>query len=284
MIRSLRLSVVVEDSTSMEKPDLGAKHGLSLLVEAQSRDAELVLLMDTGPSPDIVLENMGRMGISPQKIGLIVISHAHHDHTGGLVGVLKERGGRTIVVAHPGVFDLKLSVKPSIRSVGSPYRSSEVEEAGGILACASNSVALTEGMWTSGEIERETVFEKVEGLWTIDGHRFVGDIMADDQALIVHLENKGLTVITGCAHAGIVNTIRHARKLTGIDKVYAVIGGFHLEKAGDDRIAATVKELAGFNPMIVGPCHCTGFDATRKLVDTLGDRCRPLRTGDILNL
>jgi 7,8-dihydropterin-6-yl-methyl-4-(beta-D-ribofuranosyl)aminobenzene 5'-phosphate synthase len=127
-----------------------------------------------------------------------------------LVGVLKEIGGRTIVVAHPWVFDLKLRVKPSIRFAGSLHRSPEVEEAGGILACARNSIALAYGMWTSGEIERETVFEEVEGFWTIDGHRFIGVIMTDDQAPIVDLENKGLAAITGCAHAGIVNTVARA--------------------------------------------------------------------------
>jgi metal-dependent hydrolase (beta-lactamase superfamily II) len=89
MIRSLRLSVFVEDSTSIEKPNLVAKHGLSLLVEAQSKDTELMLLMHIGPSPDIVLENMGRMGISPHKIGLIVISHAHYDHMGAWLGFSK---------------------------------------------------------------------------------------------------------------------------------------------------------------------------------------------------
>jgi 7,8-dihydropterin-6-yl-methyl-4-(beta-D-ribofuranosyl)aminobenzene 5'-phosphate synthase len=101
-------------------------------------------------------------------------------------------------------------VQPSIRLAGSPHRSPEVEEAGGILACARNSIALAYGMWTSGEIERETVFEEVEGFWTIDGHRFIGVIMTDDQAPIVDLENKGLAAITGCAHAGIVNTVARA--------------------------------------------------------------------------
>jgi 7,8-dihydropterin-6-yl-methyl-4-(beta-D-ribofuranosyl)aminobenzene 5'-phosphate synthase len=159
-----------------------------------------------------------------------------------------------------------------------------VEEAGGILTLARDSVVLAEGICTSGEINRETTTEKVEGFWTIKEHQFIGDTMPDDQALLVNVQDKGLAVITGCAHAGIINTIRHARKLLGIDRIYAVIGGFHLDKAGDERIETTVTELTRLGPEIVAPCHCTGFDATRRLVEAFGDSCHPLRTGDILNL
>lgn len=269
----------------MENPNLIAKHGLSFLIEAEMKDAkQFTLLMDTGPSPDIVLHNMRSMTINPQKIDLIVLSHGHYDHTGGLLEVLRRIGRQTLVVAHPKIFDLKLRCRPSLKLIGSPFRSPDVEKAGGVMLYARNPVTLAEGTSTSGEIGREVAFEKVDGFWTVDGDLFVEDVIVDDQALLFNLENKGLAVVTGCAHAGIINTIRHAQKVMGIDKVYAVVGGFHLAQADDDRIAATIRELAGFNPMIVGPCHCTGFKATRQLVEAFGDRCIPLRTGDMLRL
>ena len=285
MVRSLRLSVVVEDSVSMENPNLVAKHGLSFLIEAETKDSKrLTLMMDTGPSPDIMLHNMESMDINPQNIDLIVLSHGHYDHTGGLLEVLGKIGRQTLVVAHPKIFDLKLRNKPILRLIGSPFGFSDVERAGGVMLCARNPVAIGEGIVTSGEIAHETPLERVEEFWTVDGGLFVDDAIVDDQALLVNLENKGLAVITGCAHAGIINTIRHAQKVMGIDKVYAVIGGFHLAHADDERIAATIRELVGLNPMIIRPCHCTGFKAVRQLIEAFGDRCLPLRTGDILRL
>lgn len=269
----------------MENPNLVAKHGLSFLIEAEMKDSKrLTLMMDAGPSPDITLHNMESMNVNPQNIDLIMLSHGHYDHTGGLLEVLRKMGRQTLVVAHPKIFDLRMKLNPSIELIGSPFKSSDVERAGGVMLCVRNSVAIGEGIVTSGEIERAVAFEKVEGFWTVDGDLFVEDPIVDDQAIFLELEDKGLAVITGCAHAGIINTIRHAQKVMGTDKVYAVVGGFHLAQAADERIAATIRELAGLNPRIIGPCHCTGFKATKQLIEAFGDRCLSLRTGDILRL
>jgi 7,8-dihydropterin-6-yl-methyl-4-(beta-D-ribofuranosyl)aminobenzene 5'-phosphate synthase len=285
MNRNLSLTVIVEDSTSMEKPDLVAKHGLSLLVEMELKDSRwLTMMMDTGPSPDITLSNMQTMTISPQQIDLIILSHGHYDHTGGLLGVLRKVDKQTLVVAHPNAFDLKLRLKPSLKPIGMPFRLSDVESAGGVVLPLRNSAELAEGISTSGEIERETTFERVEGFWTVKNDMFVKDDMVDDKALLVRMQDKGLVVITGCAHAGIINTIRHAQKVMKINKIHAVVGGFHLTQANDERIKATIRELTLFEPTMICPCHCTGFKATRQLAEAFGDRCVPLRTGDILRL
>ena len=285
MNRSLRLTVIVEDSTSMENPNLLAKHGLSLLVEVEMEDSkQLTLMMDTGPSADITLSNMRSMTINPREIDLIILSHGHYDHTGGLLGVLREVGRQTPVIVHPRAFNPKLKLKPSIKFIGSPYRLSGVERAGGVVLCARNSVALAEGISTSGEIERGTTFEGVKGFWTVDNGLFMKDDMVDDQALLIRIQDKGLGVITGCAHAGIINTIRHAQKVMDIDKVYAVVGGLHLAQANSERVETTIRELTSLNPTMICPCHCTGFKATKQLAEAFGDRCIPLRTGDILRL
>ncbi len=106
--------------------------------------------------------------------------------------------------------------------------------------------------------------------------------MPDDQALTINLERKGLVVVSGCAHSGIINTIRTAQKVTGVSKVCAVLGGFHLVGADEKRLQLTLKELRKINPGLVCPCHCTGSKAVHRLVEAFGDLCKPLRTGDTI--
>lgn len=261
-----------------------AKHGLSILVEGETDGNRFSLLMDTGPSPDIVLHNAEVMGSDLRKISAVFLSHGHHDHTGGLVGILKHIGEKVLVIAHPKVFDVKLKLKPSLKYIGIPFNLAEVEASGGVMLMARNPVTIMKGVMTSGEIERNTPYEKVKGFWTIDGENFKEDTMPDDQALTFSVKGKGLVVVSGCAHAGIINTIRQAQKMTGTHKIYAVLGGFHLTKADDKRIQLTTKELLKIDPEIVGPCHCTGTKAVRRLTEAFGDCCKPLRTGDMVEL
>lgn len=274
--------MLVEDTVSSSRLDLVAKHGLSILAEADGR--RFSFLMDTGPSSDALLHNAEAMGVDLSKTDLILLSHGHYDHTGGLVGVLKHIGKKVLVVAHPKVFDVKLKIGPSLKYIGSPFKQSEVDASGGVILPARNPVTIMKGVTTSGEIERNIPYEKAKGFWTIDEEKFKEDIMPDDQALIFNIKEKGLVILCGCAHAGIINTIRQARKVTGTDKIYTVVGGFHLTKASDERIKLTIKELLKLGPEVVGPCHCTGSKAVRQLTEAFGDRCKPLRTGDTIQL
>ncbi len=108
--------------------------------------------------------------------------------------------------------------------------------------------------------------------------------MIDEQALVINVREKGLVVITGCSHSGIVNTVRHAQRMTGVNDVYAVIGGLHLARADDKRIKTSLDELLRIAPKAVYPCHCTGSKAIQRLLNSLGDGCKPIRTGDIIEL
>ncbi|MGA8905312.1 MAG: MBL fold metallo-hydrolase, partial [Candidatus Bathyarchaeia archaeon] len=127
-------------------------------------------------------------------------------------------------------------------------------------------------------------FEKVEGFWTVKDQRFAQDQITDDQALLINVRQKGLVVISGCAHSGIVNTIRYAQKITGTNNIHAIIGGCHLENADDKRIQATLDQLMRIQPKWLYPCHCTGSKAVNRLIDSFGDRCKTTRTGDIIEL
>ncbi len=141
-----------------------------------------------------------------------------------------------------------------------------------------------EGVSTTGEIERVTSYEKVKGFWTISRERFMEDVLIDDQSLMFNLKGKGLVIVSGCAHAGIVNTAAHSKKVMGADKVYALVGGFHLAGADKKRIRLTADDLLKVDPEFIYPCHCTGRKASRILKKAFGDRCETLKTGDAIEL
>lgn len=284
MVDKVKLTVLIEDSVDMDKPDLLAKHGLSFFVEAETGNVKVSILMDVGPSPDVMLHNIDEMGIDLRKTDAILLSHGHYDHVGSLIETLKRIEKQVPVIAHPKIFNPKFKVKPSLKFIGASFKPSDVEASGGVFLYASNPVTIAEGITTSGEVERHAAFEKVEDFWMVDDGRFVEDALLDDQALIIHVKNKGLVVLVGCAHSGIINTIRHAQKVMRTDKVFAVLGGFHLAKADDKRTQATVNELAKLDLKFVGPCHCIGQKAVNRLLEAFGDRCHPLRTGDIVEL
>ena len=278
----LKLTVLVEDSASIEKPDLIAKHGLSLLIEASVAGTYLSILMDAGPPPDMALHNAQMINADLQKLDAIIISHGHYDHVGGLLKILERINQSIPVVAHPRTFDPKFVYKPSLKFIGSEVGLSSVSTAGGALLLSRNSVKIMNGIITSGEVVRETNFEKTEGFWTVEDGQFIEDPILDDQALLINVREKGLVVIAGCAHSGIINTVKHAQKITEINDVYAIIGGFHLAKADNMKIQASVDELMRINPKLVYPCHCTGPKAINQFLNSFGDRCRPIHTGDII--
>ena len=283
VVKKVEIAVLIVDS-SLVKSELKSKHGLAFFIQAKIDDKEVTIIMDTGPSSDQLLHNADKMGINLQKTDIVTLSHGHYDHTGGLIGTLKKIKKRVLVIAYPKIFDPKLKIMPHLKFIGTPCKPSDIESAGGVPLLTIDPVKIVNGITTTGEVQRTTAFERIGGFLTVHNRRLIEDIMLDDQGLIINLESKGLVVIAGCAHSGIINTIKHAQNITEINRVYAVLGGFHLINADDERIQATVDELKKLDPKFIGPCHCTGTKATKKIAEAFGDRCRPLHTGDIVKL
>jgi 7,8-dihydropterin-6-yl-methyl-4-(beta-D-ribofuranosyl)aminobenzene 5'-phosphate synthase len=130
---------------------------------------------------------------------------------------------------------------------------------------------LAPGIWTTGAIPRRS-FETLgvsPFLYYRAGNTFIKDQMEDDQALVINIRGKGLVVLSGCAHSGIVNTVNYARDLSGVDRVFAIIGGFHLARAADNIIQRTISELDMFKPQIISPAHCSGFKTTMQLAEQM---------------
>ncbi len=283
-VKKVQISVLIEDSKSPDKPQLRNKHGLSFFIQAKIGDDKVTVLMDTGPSPEALLYNADMMGINLENVDVIVLSHGHYDHTGGLHEALKQVKKRVPVIGHPTVFEPKLSMMPHLRLIGAPVTSSDILSASGVPVFASDPVKIANGITTTGEVPRISAFETVRGFWTVHNQRFIEDKMIDEQSLIIDIEGKGLVVVAGCAHAGIINTIKHAQKIAENNRVHAVLGGFHLINADANRIQATVDELQKLDPEFVGPCHCTGKKAAKKMAEAFGDRHHPLHSGDSIEI
>jgi 7,8-dihydropterin-6-yl-methyl-4-(beta-D-ribofuranosyl)aminobenzene 5'-phosphate synthase len=281
-VDGVRLTVLVDDSRNPTRPELAAKHGLSLYIEVHSGKRVTNLLMDTGQSADTVLQNSKNLNIDLKKVDSIVLSHGHYDHTGGLLGILKHIDKKVPVLAHPNALEPKLVLKHKrLKKAGIPFQVSELEKSC-VLSLKRGPTSLSPGVLVSGEIKRVTAFERVKGFKTIKGRKIVNDRMPDDQALFIMVKGKGLIVVTGCAHAGLINTVKQARRMTRFSRVHAIVGGFHLASASAEIIKATIEELQKTGPKSIMPCHCTGKKTISKLGEKFGERCKQLRTGDIV--
>ena len=274
----------MENSASIENASLRAEHGLSILVELDLGSDGMKLLWDTGASGEVLLQNSRLLHIDIDAIDQICLSHGHYDHTGGLMAVLQQIKRRIPVLAHPDIFSPKLKARPALGYIGLPFTRNQAEGVGAVFLECRGPAALAPGLFTTGEIPRLVGFEKVEGFWTIKEGQYGPDIIPDDLALAAVLPGRGLAVITGCAHSGIINTIRQAQRITGVEELYAVIGGFHLMGADRERIDATARTLLELDPAVIRPGHCTGPRAVCLLQQALGERCQPLAVGETIDL
>jgi 7,8-dihydropterin-6-yl-methyl-4-(beta-D-ribofuranosyl)aminobenzene 5'-phosphate synthase len=275
----LRITTLSENTACMD--GFLGEWGLSILVESD----EAKVLFDTGQSLSTV-HNARLLGIDLNRIDKIVLSHGHFDHTGGLRQTLSEIGREIEVIAHPDIWQAKYATRQGEepRYIGIPFSRGELEGLGARFKLTSEPVAISDSIMTSGEIPMMTDYEEIEPFLAVkaDGN-FEPDTFRDDQALIIKTP-PGLVVILGCAHRGIINTLYHARTLSGVKKIDSVIGGCHLMNASEERIRQTVDALKELGVGRLGVCHCTGMAASVIMAQEFGDRFFLNNAGTVLDL
>ena len=242
--------------------------GLSVLVEKDDRR----VLLDAGSSISAA-HNGDLLGTDWNRIDAIVLSHGHYDHTGGLREVLTRIRKPVKVVAHPDIFGAKFiqySKNDPPRYIGIPFQRAEMESLGAEFQLTSEPVWLSENVVTSGEIPMITDFETIDpGLCVRENGEMIPDPLRDDQALFIKT-GPGLLVVLGCAHRGAINTLHHARNVTGVETIYCVIGGTHLIRASEVQMEMTIATLKEFGVQRLGVSHCTGMPAAVRLAQEFG--------------
>ena len=277
------VSPVMEEGQAIE--GLVGEHGYSALLEIRRGERTSSVLYDAGLSPFGVRDNMRRLQIDPKVIEAAVMSHGHFDHTTGLEGVISDLGRSGVpMVLHPDFWNRRRLRLKGTEYLEIPTPSRGYIEGMGvqIIEERAPSFLFDSGLLVTGEVERTSGFERGmdnqeayrDGAWVDDG------AVLDDQAAVVNVAGKGLVVLTGCGHAGVVNILRHARKLTGVERIHAVIGGFHLTgKSFEPIIERTVEAVAALEPELVVPAHCTGWKASLALARRLPEALVPNAVG-----
>jgi len=252
-----------------------AQHGFSALVEIRKGGQTHRLLFDTGVTPSGCADNLRRLGQDVAGIEAIVCSHGHFDHTTGLSGLIRRLGRANLpVLIHPEFWSRRRLAIPGREPFELPTTSRSALAGAGfdVIEQQQPSFLYDRSVLITGEVDRVTGFEKgfaVHQAWR-GGSWQPDPLILDDQALIANVAGRGLVILTGCGHAGVINICRYAQRLTGTTKLHAVIGGFHLtgplfEPIIDDTVSA-LEQLA---PDVIVPAHCTGWKATHAIARRL---------------
>ncbi len=267
------------------RPQLRAEHGVAMLITVYDAGRKDSFLFDTGNSVDGALHNMDVLEVRPAELHALILSHGHTDHTLGLIGILKRLGRHRLpVILHPDAFLKRKNVLPEGHEVDLPPPNMQDIEAEGMeIIQEKGPTILVDGRsLITGQIPRMTSFEKgfPPGQAEINGQWQPDPWIHDDQGMVFNVRDKGLVVLTGCGHAGLINTLQYARSITGVSEIYAVIGGFHLTgRIFEPIIPPTIQALKEFSPKVIVPQHCTGWRATHEIARVFPEAFIPNSVG-----
>jgi len=264
-----RITIICENSVSV-KGGLG-EHGFSAYLETERGN----FLFDTGRG-EALIPNLLAFDKDPLSIQKIFLSHGHHDHTGGLAAIL-ELLGEVDVLAHPDIFSVRYNIskkdgKETRRYAGLKFVRSYLETLGGRFILEKDFREVTREMFLTGEVPRKTSYERGDPrLFAESGGKRIPDPFGDDQSLVIE-SSRGLVLLLGCAHSGLINTLDYVIAKTGKGKVYAIIGGTHLDFASSSQVEETIRALRSYQVERIGVSHCTGLKAAARLLAEFGEK------------
>lgn len=278
--------VVLSENTSGPGEGLLAEHGLSLYVEKD----EHRILFDTGQASPVLLNNAGKLNIDLKQIDAIVISHGHSDHAGGLAAVLTLNKRDLPVYVHPLIFEEKYSIAKDsngadiLRDISVRYTKGYLESYGANFHESTEVREIFPDVLLTGQIPRVTPFENTTTRLRVrrDGD-LIPDTVLDEHSIIIRTP-KGLILLLGCCHPGLINTIEHAIQVTGETRFAAIIGGTHLMFHTEDRLQQTLDALSRYDIGLIGTSHCTGSKANAQIRARFGERFKEFNVGTVETL
>jgi 7,8-dihydropterin-6-yl-methyl-4-(beta-D-ribofuranosyl)aminobenzene 5'-phosphate synthase len=275
---------------SEQQHRLQSEHGYSLVLTVQRDGQSDTILYDAGLGRDTAINNMDLLGINPSGFRTMVLSHGHADHHTGLEGLFSRIGRAAMpLILHPDAWrERKITFPTGVEIHMPPPSHQDLDREGWqVVEDRAPSLLLNNSVLVTGQVDRVTDFEKgfpIQTARTAHGGWEPDPWIWDDQAVIVHVRDRGLVILSGCSHAGAVNVLRYAQALTGVQKVHAFVGGMHLTGAlFEPIIPRTISELAAIGPDYVVPGHCTGWKAVNLLINTLPDVYLQSNTGTRLH-
>lgn len=248
--KGLEISILIDNY--VELTGLKAEHGLSMIVEEEDHR----ILFDCGQSSQII-KNAKKLNLELDDLNQIVLSHGHFDHTGGLLAVL-ELNKNIDVYGHPGIFDKKYSRKKQQKYIGIQEKREFYEKKGANFILSAESIKLTKNIYTTGQIPGVTSFEKVdESFIKMKDDEYKKDEILDDLSLVIE-RKEGIILILGCAHSGIINTLKHVVDMTGRDNFLLITGGMHLAGKENYYVEKILEEINRYKINCLVPAHCSG--------------------------
>ena len=296
MAERVEITVLVDNSVDIFLPSsdialypvpgktsqLWAEQGLSLWIEVSEGKKRKKILYDFGRSGQVLLHNTKILGLNPGELDFLVLSHGHIDHYGGLGKILRMTSEKCKLIVHPEAPRRKRYVRLKDGSYVGPWKMKGdlLKEFKSRIMTNTHSSDLGLGIHISGEIERKNDFEKgMPNAFMEVEKKLVHDGIEDDQSLFIELEGKGVIVLTGCCHAGVVNTLSSAQKMFPGQRIYALMGGFHLNNAEEIQMKKTLEFLLNLNLRYMSAMHCTGYYAQKVLMEEFRDRWIPSTVG-----